>query len=463
MKMTIQFLTLFLMINIICFGQISKKVNYKNTNFNTYSIRVDKSNLELFFLFENTYKSPHSEFVQVFEEFFDSLEIGKSLFITNSSIVNSDCSPLGLYISEYQSYRSVNSSNGSGNFYLKPNGGILISEKDAVICKTDDINNYLGSNTRIALQSGPMLIHDNQINSKFGVNSQNKHIRSGVGIYTKSSNEKFLVFAISLDPVNFYDFSLLFKNEFGCDNALCIESEGSLMNIPNLDNPNDYSDNVVCNYLVYKPIPMEGSGTGFALSSEGYIATNYHVIDGATTISLKGLNGDFNRTYDLKIIEIDIDNDLAILKIDDPSFTSLGNIPYTLNPSIIDVGSGVFATGYPLRSTMGDEIKLTNGMISAKSGFMGDMNCYQISVPIQPGNSGGPLFNEKGEVVGITNAVHTGAQNANYAIKTNLLYGLMGMMNQTPKLPAYNTISNLPLNEQFKKIKNFVYIIEASR
>ena len=456
-------ITLCVFILIRNHAQSSNKINFKNIDYNTFKVKIDKYNMESFFLFENTNQVKHGDFVEEFENFFDSLDIGKSLFITNSSIVNSDCSPLGLYISENKIYRPVNNGNGNGNFYLKPNGAILINDNDAIICETSQINNYLNDKIRIGLQSGPMLVYNNQINKKFGINSNNKFIRSGVGIFTTNSNEKYLIFAISLQPVSFHDFSSFFLNEFNCENALCIESAGSLMNIPLLKNPNDYSQNIICNYLVYKSVPMESSGTGFALSSDGHIVTNYHVIDGASKIVLKGLNGQFDKTYNLEIVKVNIKTDLAILKINDPKFTSIRNIPYTINQNKSEVGSEVFATGYPLRSTMGDEIKLTNGMISANSGFKGDINCYQISAPIQPGNSGGPLFNEKGIIIGITNAVHTGAQNANYAIKSKILFNLMGTMNKTPSLNKTNTISNLNLTDQFKKIKNYVYIIEANR
>ncbi len=72
---------------------------------------------------------------------------------------------------------------------------------------------------------------------------------------------------------------------------------------------------------------------------------------------------------------------------------------------------------------MGNEIKFTDGKISSKSGFQGDITTYQISVPIQPGNSGGPLFDEKGNLVGITSSGVNKqlADNANYAIKTSYL------------------------------------------
>lgn len=203
------------------------------------------------------------------------------------------------------------------------------------------------------------------------------------------------------------------------------------------------------------------TGTGFALSSNGYIVTNHHVIENGNQIKIKGINGDFEKAYSAQVISEDMKNDLAILKINDPDFISIKNIPYKLNLKVIDVGSSVFALGYPLRSTMGDEVKLTNGIISSKSGFQGDITTYQISVPVQPGNSGGPLFDNSGNVVGIINAKHTNTDNVSYAIKTLYLYNLIQSIDTPPSELSNNTIENNSLSVQVKVVKDFVYMIEV--
>jgi hypothetical protein len=207
---------------------------------------------------------------------------------------------------------------------------------------------------------------------------------------------------------------------------------------------------------------VKSSGTGFALSSEGYIVTNHHVIEGATKIKVRGIKGNFSKSYSAEIIVEDKNNDIAIIKVNDPDFTTLGQLPYTINSSLIDVGSSVYALGYPLRASMGDEVKLTNGIISSKTGFQGDITTYQISVPVQPGNSGGPLINEKGEVIGIINAKHSGAENASYAIKTSYLLNLIQIMNTAPTLSKTNSIATKSLSEQVKFVKEFVYILEIN-
>lgn len=206
----------------------------------------------------------------------------------------------------------------------------------------------------------------------------------------------------------------------------------------------------------------KSSGTGFAITSNGLIATNHHVIDGAKTIKVRGINNDFNRTYSAKLVISDKNNDLAIIKIDDYSFANLGTVPYTINANGSNVGENIFVLGYPLRATMGDEVKLTNGIISSKTGFQGDVTSYQISAPVQPGNSGGPLLNSKGQLIGVINAKHIGAENASYAVKSSYLTNLIDLLDYPPTLQNISTVNGKPLTQQVQIIKSFVYIIEVN-
>jgi S1-C subfamily serine protease/Tfp pilus assembly protein PilF len=201
------------------------------------------------------------------------------------------------------------------------------------------------------------------------------------------------------------------------------------------------------------------SGTGFAISSNGYIVTNHHVINGAKKIEIRGVNQNYNQSYSAEVVISDERNDLAIIRINDPLFSSLGIIPYALRNNLADVGENVFVLGYPLTTTMGTEVKLTNGIISSKTGFQGDISTYQISAPVQPGNSGGPLFDNSGNLIGIVNAKHGMAENAGYAIKVSYLKNLIELINNPPNLPSVNTISSKTLPEKVKVLSNFVYVV----
>jgi S1-C subfamily serine protease len=206
---------------------------------------------------------------------------------------------------------------------------------------------------------------------------------------------------------------------------------------------------------------VSSSGTGFCISSKGIIVTNYHVIENAKTIKVRGVNSNYSKTYNAKVLVSDKNNDLSIIQIDDEEFTSVkGSIPYSIKTDISKVGESTFVLGYPLRATMGDEIKLTNGIISSLTGFQGDAGSYQISAPIQPGNSGGPLIDNKGNVIGIINAKHLGAENVSYAIKTNYLKNLIDLIDQSYVYNPINPLKDKQLTEQVELVKSFVYIIE---
>ena len=204
------------------------------------------------------------------------------------------------------------------------------------------------------------------------------------------------------------------------------------------------------------------SGTGFALKN-GYILTNHHVIDEANTIDIYGVDGDFTRSYKAKVIGSDKVNDLALLKISDSDFKGFGNIPYSFKSKLSDVGEDIYVLGYPLTATMGEEIKLTNGIISAKTGFDGDVSQYQISAPVQPGNSGGPLLDYNGNVIGVICAKHRGAENVTYAIKTSQVRNLIESVSDLSIMNTTNQISGKALKDQVKMVNKFVYIIKCSK
>ncbi len=202
------------------------------------------------------------------------------------------------------------------------------------------------------------------------------------------------------------------------------------------------------------------SGTGFALK-KGYIVTNYHVAGNAKSIEIFGINGNYEKGYKADIVGVDKVSDLALLKITDESIAKTINPPYSYYPSMVDVGENIYVLGYPLTQSMGNEIKLTNGIISSRSGYEGDVTLYQISAPIQPGNSGGPMFDMKGRIVGVVCAKHGGAENASYAIKTSYLKNLVESVASASILPTSTVPMDKELKNQVKKVKDFVYMIKC--
>lgn len=213
------------------------------------------------------------------------------------------------------------------------------------------------------------------------------------------------------------------------------------------------------------PDAWKGNGSGFFLNSNGYIATNYHVVEGTTTLQANFTRNGKTESYPASIVVTDPQNDLAIIKIDDKSFSGSAPLPYGLMTRTKDTGSEVFAMGYPMADVMGSEVKFTDGKISSKSGIGGDVRVYQISVPIQPGNSGGPLFDMDGNVVGITssglNRDYFKSENVNYAIKASYLKNLMEACPEEIILEEKADIhaSSATLTERIKRYEGYVVLI----
>lgn len=262
--------------------------------------------------------------------------------------------------------------------------------------------------------------------------------------------------------VIWYDKRLDFEEELSAEfdgNVLKIGLEEDIYFEENIlmyvkkgdDNSNKYST----------PTSM-WSGTGFALK-DGYIMTNYHVISDASQIKIQGINGDFLTEYGVQVVGVDKSNDLALLKILGEVPTGFDAIPYGIKTSISDVGENIFVLGYPLTATMGEEIKLTNGIISARTGFDGDVTTYQLSAPVQPGNSGGPMFDEDGNVIGVICAKHVGAENVAYAVKTSQVKNLIESISDLSILNTKNTLQGKSLKDQVKEVKNYVYLIKCSK
>jgi S1-C subfamily serine protease len=192
-----------------------------------------------------------------------------------------------------------------------------------------------------------------------------------------------------------------------------------------------------------KEIPKESIslGTGFLVSEDGYVLTAAHVVNNAKNISIS--IDDTPRKA--KLVKIDTTNDVAILKIAG-SFS-----PVILGDAKeAKLGDDVFTVGFPNIAVQGVSPKLTQGVISSLNGIRDDPTSFQISTPIQPGNSGGPLVLKNGNVVGIVVSTLSASaalsstgqlpQNVNYAVKINYAIFLMDSLGiKTKSRPAAGT------------------------
>ncbi|MDR0537273.1 MAG: trypsin-like peptidase domain-containing protein [Tannerellaceae bacterium] len=214
-------------------------------------------------------------------------------------------------------------------------------------------------------------------------------------------------------------------------------------------------------------------GTGFFIDKRGYIATNHHVIERASEIEIEFNRNGQKQTYKAKVINEDPTNDLAILKIDDNSFTPLTNLPYNFQTNTSQVGTSVFTLGYPLKHIMGTEIKYNDGTITSRTGWNDDPRNYQVSVPIHSGNSGGPLFDNNGNLIGITCSIldednvskelsrNVQVQNVSYAVKSSYLNILAESLPEKLNLPRDRTIASKTREEKIEILKDYVVSINV--
>jgi S1-C subfamily serine protease len=203
--------------------------------------------------------------------------------------------------------------------------------------------------------------------------------------------------------------------------------------LPDAPKPRDYSIPSLAGHDRVRAI-----GSGFFVSKDGYLVTNHHVVKDAESIKVKYQGN----VFPAKVVKVDKDNDLAVLKVEGRNFQPLALSRH----DSADLGEEVFTIGFPNIQMQGVEPKYTDGKISSLKGMQDDPHEYQISVPVQPGNSGGPLCDANGQVVGVIvarisdfavlQASGVMPQNVNYAIKSqhawHLLQNIKGLEAAAP-------------------------------
>ncbi|HWD89450.1 MAG TPA: serine protease [Mucilaginibacter sp.] len=210
---------------------------------------------------------------------------------------------------------------------------------------------------------------------------------------------------------------------------------------------------------VNRVFPQEQSrGTGFAITSNGLIATAYHVVEKADSVFVQNAAG---RVYKTKVLYMDRKNDVAILKISDTTFTGLGAIPYTFKKASSDLAENVFTLGYPQ-----DQPEYGAGSVTALNGLNSDSIDYQVSIPVNAGASGAPLLDSRGDVIGIVKAKETHMEGVHFALKSNYLLAAVDSLSadtsvSTPVLNTKNTLTGLSRQQQVKKLQKYVFMVKV--
>ena len=206
------------------------------------------------------------------------------------------------------------------------------------------------------------------------------------------------------------------------------------------------------------PAPQSNySGTGFAITNDGYLVTNYHVVEGAESLHVLTRNG---KVYAASVVAYEPTNDIALLEIDDEDFcfSKKGDLPYSFLAGKAPLGAAVFTLGFPQ-----DEIVYNEGYISSRNGYQGDSSQYRLEMPAGPGQSGAPIVDATGNVVGIIRSKDAQTESTTYAITSKTLLRLLHDLpkDKRPILPSGNHLAGLSRQQQIEKLQDFTCMVQV--
>ncbi|MDE2447108.1 MAG: phosphodiester glycosidase family protein [Alphaproteobacteria bacterium] len=203
-----------------------KPLNYSGRSYTVCGFNPAREHIELFNLDENDI--PLGNFRRLSAKLQAD---GKTLvFAMNAGMFDQNLRPVGLYIENGVEVKKLNRRSGSGNFHLKPNGVFYISGNKSGVMETEAFAKS-GIKPDYATQSGPMLVVNGKIHPKLSPTGTSLKIRNGVGVL----DDRSALFVISNEPVGFYEFASLFKDQLGTKNALFLD--GSVSSLYNKDGP----------------------------------------------------------------------------------------------------------------------------------------------------------------------------------------------------------------------------------
>jgi serine protease Do len=210
---------------------------------------------------------------------------------------------------------------------------------------------------------------------------------------------------------------------------------------------------------------FDHGGTGFLIDGKGYLVTSAHVVRGATQIDVQNSLGEYNA----RIIQLDPAADIAVLKIEDTAYHPFNGLPYGISKSDGDLGEQLFTLGYPR-----PEIVYGQGYMSAETGFQGDTTEFQLTIAANPGNSGTPVLNNDGEVIGIVTASQHNAQGMVFAVRSKNIFRAVDSMKVDSSLqkmdsnlvhlhiPTTSSLKGVDRVHQIKRIQDYVFIVKRN-
>ena len=210
---------------------------------------------------------------------------------------------------------------------------------------------------------------------------------------------------------------------------------------------------------------FERGGTGFLIDGKGYLITSAHVVRGATRIEVQNSLGEYNA----RIIQLDPIADLAVLKIDDTSYHAFNGLPYGISKTDCELGENLFTLGYPR-----PEIVYGQGYLSAATGFEGDTTEFQLTIAANPGNSGTPVLNNDGQVIGILTSSQHNAQGMVFAVRSRNIFRAIDSIRADSSLqkidsnlvhlriPLNSALKGMDRKTQIKRIEDYIFIVKRN-
>ena len=203
-------------------------------------------------------------------------------------------------------------------------------------------------------------------------------------------------------------------------------------------------------------IPLFG-GTGFAVTNDGFVATNYHVVKDANSIYIQTATGETLKAY---MVAFEPNSDVALLKIEDSKFRfGKTPLPYSFANASSGLGQKVYTIGFPQ-----DDLVYNEGYISCETGFQQDSSSYQLEITSNPGQSGAPVLDNNGNLIALITGKQSNTSGKTFAVHTGSLLQLIHSLpsDLNVNLASSNKLKGLDRTQQVNKLRNYVCAVKVN-